>query len=93
MWMVILVIIVISAALIAGAAWGLYGKFPSKVEGFLVAMAGGALIVSVMAELLEPAAEASSIPIVILSFLSGAVLPWWTCTSTATSAKTAAAAC
>lgn len=74
MWMVILVIIVISAALIAGAAWGLYGKFPSKVEGFLVAMAGGALIVSVMAELLEPAAEASSIPIVILSFLSGAVI-------------------
>ena len=50
-----LVVVVVSAALILGAAWGLYGRLPDRTEGFLVALAGGALIVSVMSELIQPA--------------------------------------
>lgn len=50
----VLVVTIVSAALIAGAVWGLWGRLPPHVEGFLIAMAGGALIVSVMEELIRP---------------------------------------
>lgn len=53
----ILVVAVVSLALVAGAAIGLYGILPDRTEGFLVALAGGALIVSVMLELIEPASQ------------------------------------
>ena len=53
--MTFVVILVVSVALLAGAAWGLYLGLPKKVEGFLVALAGGALIVSTVLELIEPA--------------------------------------
>lgn len=56
-----LVIITVSAALIAGAAWGLWGRLPKGLEGFLMAMAGGALIISVAIELIEPAARQTSL--------------------------------
>lgn len=39
-----LVIVVVSAALVAGAAWGVYGNLPPKVERYSVALAGGALM-------------------------------------------------
>ena len=39
--MVFAVVLVVSGALIAGAAWGIYGRLPDRLEGFLVAMAGG----------------------------------------------------
>ena len=55
--MTIIVVIVVSAALMAGAAWGLFGKLGRRTEGFLVALAGGALIVSIVSELIEPALE------------------------------------
>ncbi len=57
MLLTIIVIVVVSAALIAGAVWGIYGKLPSKLEGFIVALAGGALVVSVVLELIDPATE------------------------------------
>lgn len=38
------VIVVVSGALIIGALWGLYGRFPSWLEGNLLAVAGGALV-------------------------------------------------
>lgn len=53
--MVFIVILVVSSALVVGALWGLYGKLPSKLEGFLIAMAGGALIYSIMSEMIKPA--------------------------------------
>lgn len=58
---VAVVIVVVSAALIAGALWGIYGRLPSRLEGFLIALAGGALILSVVSELIEPSIEVSSL--------------------------------
>lgn len=53
----ILTVAVVSAALIAGAAWGLYGRLPKQLEGFLIALAGGALVVSVTIEMIQPASQ------------------------------------
>ena len=40
----VVVIVVVSAALMVGALWGVYGKLSARTEGFIVALAGGALI-------------------------------------------------
>ncbi|MGR3453253.1 zinc transporter [Pseudooceanicola sp.] len=63
----------VSAALIVGALWGLYLPLPRKLEGFLVAMAGGALIVSVMEELIRPALETLPFWLLALVVAAGAV--------------------
>ncbi|GAA1795765.1 hypothetical protein GCM10009795_046530 [Nocardioides hankookensis] len=55
--MTIAVIVVVSAALVAGAAWGIYGALPDRLEGFIIALAGGALIVSSVLELIDPATD------------------------------------
>lgn len=56
--MILLVVVgVVSAALVLGALWGLFWPFPKQVEGFVIALAGGALIVAVILELLEPAVK------------------------------------
>ena len=51
----VIVILVVSGALLLGAAWGIYGTLSEPAEGFLVALAGGALIISAVLELIEPA--------------------------------------
>ena len=56
----VIVILVVSGALLLGAAWGIYWKLPKGLEGFLVALAGGALIISAVLELIEPATEQTS---------------------------------
>jgi ZIP family zinc transporter len=58
---VIITIVIVSSALIAGAAWGIWGKLGSKLEGFLIALAGGALVLSTVTELIEPSIEASTL--------------------------------
>lgn len=70
----ILVVAIVSAALIVGAAWGLFGRLPDRTEGFLVAMAGGALIVSVMTELIEPASDHLPLWGLAMAVAGGAVL-------------------
>ena len=72
MLLTIVVIVVVSSALIAGAAWGAYGKLPAKVEGFIVALAGGALIVSAVLELIDPATDIAPIWAVAACVLIGA---------------------
>jgi ZIP family zinc transporter len=67
-----MVIVVVSAALIAGAVWGTTLPFPKPMEGFLIALAGGALIVSAMLELIGPATEQVSTIIVCMAVLTGA---------------------
>lgn len=57
----VIVVFVVSGALLIGAAWGIYGTLFKKVEGFLVALAGGALIISAVLELIMPAIKQSSI--------------------------------
>ena len=68
------VIVVVSGALVAGAAWGIFGSLPSGVEGFIVALAGGALLLSTVLELIEPATEKTSSWWVTLVVLLGAVV-------------------
>lgn len=69
-----LVILVVSGALIAGAAWGIFGDLPATVEGFVVALAGGSLLVSTVLELIEPATRKSSVWAVSLALLAGAAV-------------------
>lgn len=45
------VLLAVSAALLLGAAWGTFWPLPSALKGFIVAMAGGALILSVVLRL------------------------------------------
>ncbi|MBZ6377835.1 zinc transporter [Pacificimonas flava] len=73
MLLTLAVVLVVSGALMAGAAWGLYGRLPERLEGFLVAMAGGALIVSVMSELIEPATEHAPVWMVMSAVFVGAL--------------------
>lgn len=57
MLLTVITIVVVSGALIIGAIWGIYGNLPDKTEGFLVGLAGGALLVSAILELIEPSVE------------------------------------
>ena len=72
--MTLIVIAVVSGALILGAVWGIYGSLSKKTEGFLVALAGGALIVSAVLELINPAMQKSSIGIALSIVLAGALV-------------------
>lgn len=74
MLMTFLVVAVVSAALIAGALWGVYGKISSKTEGFVIALAGGALIVSLVSEMIQPAVEQSNLWVGLGSVATGAVV-------------------
>ena len=71
---VIVVVAVVSGALLIGAAWGIYGKLPPNWEGFLVALAGGALIVSLINELIEPSMKQTSTAIALGAVAAGAVV-------------------
>ncbi len=68
----IIVVAVVSGALLLGAAWGIFFKLSPQWEGFLVALAGGALVVSVVSELIEPALQQSTLPVIFLSVGAGA---------------------
>ena len=69
-----IVIAVVSAALVGGALWGAYGTLPRKLEGFLIAMAGGALIVAVVDELIKPASDHVDLHWLVPAVLAGAVV-------------------
>lgn len=77
----LLVVAVVSGALLAGAAWGIWGKLPQRLEGFLVAVAGGALLIAVGTELIEPSLEESHLWLVATGVMAGAavfaVLDYW----------------
>ncbi len=74
MLITILVVFVVSISLVAGAMWGLYGKLSKKTEGFLIALAGGALIVSAVLELIEPAMEDGDVLLPLLFVFIGALV-------------------
>jgi len=69
MMMTLIVVAVVSGALLLGAAWGLYAPLNKKTEGFLVALAGGALLLSVTSELIQPSIERGSLAIGALAVL------------------------
>jgi len=70
--MTLIVVLVVSGALLIGAAWGLWGKLHEPTEGFLVALAGGALLVSVVSELVEPSMAESNLWAVCAGLAAGA---------------------
>ncbi len=51
------VIAVVSGSLVVGALWGIYGRLPDRAEGLIVAVAGGALLISAVLELIEPSSK------------------------------------
>ncbi len=71
---VILVVFVVSGSLVVGAAFGVSGWIHEPVEGFMVALAGGALLVSTGVELLDPATEVVSVRVVGLAVMAGATM-------------------
>lgn len=73
MIMTLVVVAVVSGALLLGALWGLYGKLPPVWEGFLIALAGGALIYALIIELIEPAIVQSSLGTAMISVAVGAI--------------------
>ena len=74
MLLTLLVVVVVSGALLAGAAWGIFGTLPASIDGFLVALAGGALLVSVTTELIQPSIEKSALWIALGGVAAGATL-------------------
>ncbi|TPG15256.1 ZIP family metal transporter [Sphingomonas oligophenolica] len=70
----IVVVFVVSGALLLGAAWGIFWYLPKQLEGFLIALAGGALIVSALSELIEPALAKTSLLWVTGFVAAGAVV-------------------
>lgn len=70
----LLVVLVVSGALVAGALWGAYGSMGKQTEGFLVALAGGALLLSVTTELIQPSVGRAGLAISALAVALGAVL-------------------
>ncbi len=72
--MLFAVVLVVSGALVVGAAWGIYGRLTERLEGFLVALAGGALLLSVTSELIEPSIEKSSVFHAMLGVGAGALV-------------------
>ncbi|WP_298498197.1 zinc transporter [uncultured Maritimibacter sp.] len=71
---VVAVILVTSFALLAGAVWGANRGLSDRTEGFIVALAGGALIVSVMDELIRQSVNAMPLWGVMAAVLGGAVV-------------------
>ena len=74
MGLTLAVVAIVSGALIVGALWGVYGKLNGRVEGFIVALAGGALLLSLVTELIEPTIEKSTTTTAVLGVAVGAVL-------------------
>jgi ZIP family zinc transporter len=74
MLMTFLVVAVVSAALIAGALWGIYGRLSRQTEGFVIALAGGALIVSLVSEMIQPAVEQSNLWVGLGAVAAGAAV-------------------
>lgn len=74
MMILLTVVLAVSGALLIGALWGIYGRLPGWCAGFTISLAGSALIISLMRELIEPATHDTSLTWVILSIVTGAIV-------------------
>lgn len=69
-----LFILITSTALLAGMAWSLYGRLPDRVDGFIVALSGGALLLAAILELVQPVIANQSVWGPLAAILAGGVL-------------------
>jgi len=74
MGMLLIVVGAVSGALVGGALWGLFGRLRARVEGCVVGVAGGALLLSLVLELVQPAIGRSSMLVAVLGVSTGAGL-------------------
>ena len=72
--LVFAIILVVSGALVIGALWGLYGYMPDWIQGNLLALAGGALMSSVVLEMIQPAIGESGLWTTVAFTVLGAVV-------------------
>ncbi len=72
--LVLAVVVIVGAALVAGAAWGAWFEIPDLVEGLLLATASGALVTSVAFELVEPAVDEAGVGVAMVALAAGAVV-------------------
>lgn len=81
MMTLVIMVLVVSGALLIGALWGVYGRLSKPVEGFMIALAGGALLLSLVTELIQPARETSGMGLALAGVAAGAlvftVIDWW----------------
>jgi ZIP family zinc transporter len=70
----LIVVLCVSGALLIGAAWGVFGRMGDQLEGFLIAIAGGALLLSLVTELIQPAEAKSGMLIALGGVAVGAVV-------------------
>jgi zinc transporter, ZIP family len=68
----VLVVVAVSGALVAGAVWGAFGAVPTLVQGLLLSAAAGALITSIAFELVEPAVDDSGLGTALVALVAGA---------------------
>lgn len=78
---IVAAILSVSSALLIGAAWGVFAPPRDRTEGLFVALAGGALLIAAVLELIQPAMSIVSVAPATISILIGAVLYtaliWW----------------
>lgn len=67
-------ILAVFSALVIGAIWGLHFPFSDIADGVLIAIAAGALIVSAMNELIQPASETLPIGVAMSCVAAGAIV-------------------
>lgn len=68
------VVAVVSGSLVVGALWGVLGSLSDRVEGLVIALAGGALMISAVLELIEPASRVAPFWAVAALVLTGAAV-------------------
>lgn len=74
MLMTLITVCIVSGALMLGAIWGVYGRMSARTEGFLVALAGGALVLSLVSEMIEPSISQSSVYLASAGVAAGAIV-------------------
>ncbi|MDE0059132.1 MAG: hypothetical protein OXI22_24130 [Defluviicoccus sp.] len=68
------VVAAVSTALVLGALWGLYGQLGDRMEGFVLAAGGGALMLAAVLELIVPASGAVSLGATAAAVMAGAAV-------------------
>lgn len=63
-----------SAALVVGVAWVMLARIPRRLEGLVIALAGGALLIAAVLELIQPVIRERSLFLPLAALFVGAVL-------------------